>query len=42
MDRLAAGIVSPVSCVYIMDALHAYRKIKDHGYNIAEAVAGVK
>ena len=42
MDRLAAGIVSPVSCVYIMDALHAYRKIKDHGFNIAEAVAGVK
>ena len=42
MDRLAAGIVAPVSCVYIMDALHSYRKIKDHGLNIAEAVSGVK
>jgi phosphate:Na+ symporter len=42
MDRLAAGQVSPVSCVYIMDALHAYRKIKDHGFNISEAVAGQK
>jgi len=42
MDRLAAGIASPVACVYVMDALHAYRKIKDHGVNIAEAIAGLK
>ena len=38
MDRLASGTVSPVSCVYVMDTLHAYRKINDHGLNIAEAL----
>ena len=39
MDRLASGNVSPVSCVYVMDTLHAYRKVNDHGLNIAEALA---
>jgi len=42
LDRLASGAASPVSCVYVMDALHAYRKIKDHGLNSAEAIAGLK
>jgi phosphate:Na+ symporter len=42
MDRLAAGKTSPVACVNVMDALLAYRKIKDHGFNIAEAISGVK
>ena len=42
MDRLAAGKTSPVSCVHVMDALLVYRKIKDHGFNIAEAISGAK
>lgn len=42
MDRLAAGVTSPVSCVYVMDALHDYRKIKDHGLNITETVSNIR
>ena len=42
MDRLANKVCSPVSCVYLLDAMLDYRKIKDHGLNIAEALSGGK
>tara|TARA_B100000809_G_scaffold212078_1_gene215937 strand:- start:1385 stop:3412 length:2028 start_codon:yes stop_codon:yes gene_type:complete len=42
LGRVAAQHVSPLQSLIYTDMLTGYRKIKDHGYNIAEALAGQK
>ncbi len=42
LDRVEQQHVSPLGSLVVTDMLTAYRKIKDHGLNIAEALAGEK
>ncbi len=42
LDRVTKQHVSPLCCLIYIDMLSSYRKIKDHGLNIAEAIAGEK
>ena len=42
LNRLEAGQCSPLCGVMFSDMLQGYRKIKNHGLNIAEALAGEK
>ena len=40
--RVGTGEVSPLKSLAFTDMLNAYRRIKDHAYNIAETIAGEK
>jgi phosphate:Na+ symporter len=40
--RVSSGIVTPVKSLIYTDMLNAYRRIKDHGLNIAEVLSGEK
>jgi len=42
LDRLEKKETSPLLSLVFLDMLNAYRRIKDHGINIAEALAGEK
>lgn len=42
LERMAAQKVSPLASLIFTDMLNAYRRVKDHAFNIAEAVAGEK
>ena len=42
IDRVESGEVAPLKSLIYTDMLNAYRRIKDHGLNIAEVVAGLK
>ena len=42
LDRLAHKQTDPLASLIFIDMLNAYRRVKDHGLNIAEAVAGEK
>ncbi|MFA7257376.1 MAG: Na/Pi cotransporter family protein [Kiritimatiellales bacterium] len=42
LERLAAGKISPLVSLILPDMLSAYRRIKDHAFNIAEVLAGEK
>ncbi|PLX30081.1 MAG: sodium:phosphate symporter [Ignavibacteria bacterium] len=42
LNRLGEQIISPLDSLVFMDVVSAYRRIKDHILNIAEALAGEK
>jgi len=42
LSRLEKNEVSPIKSLNYVDMLNAYRRIKDHAYNIAEVLAGEK
>ncbi|MCB2206261.1 Na/Pi cotransporter family protein [bacterium] len=42
LNRLGAQAISPLDSLVFMDIISAYRRIKDHTLNIAEALAGEK
>ena len=42
LDRIGQQQISPLKSLIYTDILMAYRKIKDHAYNIAETLAGEK
>lgn len=42
LGRVGDGIVSPLMSLIYTDMLTAYRRIKDHAFNIAEVLAGEK
>lgn len=42
LERVEAGIASPLKSLIFTDMLNAYRRIKDHCLNIAEVLAGEK
>jgi phosphate:Na+ symporter len=42
LARVSAGMASPLKSLIYTDVLNAYRRIKDHGLNIAEVLAGEK
>ncbi len=42
LDRLTHKQTDPLASLIFIDMLNAYRRVKDHGLNIAEAVAGEK
>ena len=42
LARVGEGVVSPLMSLIYTDMLTAYRRIKDHAFNIAEVLAGVK
>lgn len=42
LERLAEEEVSPIKSLMFTDMLNAYRRIKDHMLNVAEALAGEK
>ena len=42
LARVSSGAVSPLKSLIYTDMLNAYRRIKDHGLNIAEVLAGEK
>ncbi len=42
LDRLSQKQTEPLASLIFIDMLNAYRRVKDHGLNIAEAVAGEK
>ena len=42
LTRLENDEVSPIKSLNYIDMLNAYRRIKDHAYNIAEVLAGEK
>ncbi len=42
LARVSAGIASPLKSLIYTDMLNSYRRIKDHGLNIAEVLAGEK
>ena len=42
LGRVEAGHTSPLKSLFFTDMLSAYRRIKDHSLNIAEALAGEK
>lgn len=42
LSRLETEKVKPIASLVFMDMLNAYRRIKDHAFNIAEALAGEK
>jgi phosphate:Na+ symporter len=40
--RVEKGLVTPLKSILYTDMLNAYRRIKDHGFNIAEVLGGEK
>ena len=42
LERVSAGVVTPLKSLIYTDILTAYRRIKDHAFNIAEVIAGEK
>jgi phosphate:Na+ symporter len=42
LERVGTGDTTPLKSLIYTDMLNAYRRIKDHGLNIAEALAGEK
>lgn len=40
--RVEKGDASPMKSIFYTDILNSYRRIKDHGFNIAEVLAGEK
>ena len=42
LARVSEEDVSPLQSLIFADLLNSYRKIRDHTYNIAEAIAGEK
>lgn len=42
LARVESGHVSPLKSLVYMDMLNAYRRMRDHGLNVAEALAGEK
>ena len=42
LERVEAGLTSPLKSLIITDMLNAYRRVKDHAFNIAEVIAGEK
>ncbi|MEN6384624.1 MAG: Na/Pi cotransporter family protein [Phycisphaerales bacterium] len=42
LGRVSDGLVHPLKSLIYTDMLNAYRRIKDHGLNIAEVLAGEK
>ncbi len=42
LERVESGDVTPLKSLIITDMLNAYRRVKDHALNIAEALAGEK
>jgi phosphate:Na+ symporter len=42
LGRVTEGVVHPLKSLIYTDMLNAYRRIKDHGLNIAEVLAGEK
>lgn len=42
LNRMEQNQVSPLECLIVSDLLSSFRRVKDHGLNIAEAVAGEK
>jgi phosphate:Na+ symporter len=42
LARVSAGTASPLKSLIYTDMLNSYRRIKDHGLNIAEVLAGEK
>lgn len=42
IERVENGLATPVKSLIYTDMLNAYRRIKDHGLNIAEVLAGEK
>jgi phosphate:Na+ symporter len=42
IERVESGKASPLKSLIYTDMLNAYRRIKDHGLNIAEVLAGEK
>jgi len=42
LERVEAGHISPLNSLVFTDMLTAYRRIKDHAFNIAETLAGEK
>ena len=42
LTRMERKDASPLASLIFTDMLNAYRRIKDHGLNLAEAVAGEK
>ena len=42
ISQLEKKDASALNCLIVVDILQAYRKIKDHAFNIAEALAGEK
>ena len=42
ITRVESGSAGPLASLIFTDMLNAYRRIKDHGLNIAEAIAGEK
>lgn len=42
LERVESGHISPLKSLTFTDILTSYRRIKDHGLNIAEALAGEK
>ena len=42
LTRVGQGETTPLAGLIFVDVLNAYRRVKDHGLNIAEALAGEK
>ena len=42
LDRVGTGYASPLSSLIYTDILNAYRRIKDHAFNIVEVLSGEK
>jgi phosphate:Na+ symporter len=42
LDRVGTGHATPLSSLIYTDILNAYRRIKDHSFNIVEVLAGEK
>jgi phosphate:Na+ symporter len=42
LDRVGTGQASPLSSLIYTDILNAYRRIKDHAFNIVEVISGEK
>ena len=42
LERVGTGVATPLKSLIYTDILNAYRRIKDHGLNIAEVLAGEK
>jgi len=42
LERVEKGLASPLKSLIYTDMLSAYRRIKDHAFNIAEVLVGEK
>ena len=42
LERVEAGLTSPLKSLIITDMLNYYRRVKDHALNIVEVLAGEK